>query len=113
MVEDGDKEKAWLEELVNLHPVFSSLPLWIKDELGLKPGYQEDLPLNRHARKRMKGEMVRHLFAGPKEGFTFKNAMEEVNGEQRRSCVGVGLAPRPKSRHVGFFSCVSSATSSS
>ena len=79
MVEDGDKEKAWLEELVSSHPVFNSLPSWIKDELVLKPGYQKDLPLNRHARKRMKGEMVCHLFAGKKEGFTFKKAMEEVD----------------------------------
>ena len=88
-MEYGDREKEWLEELLNLHPVFSSLPSWIKDELVVMPGEQKDLPLNRHARKRMKGDMVCHLFAGPKEGFTFKHAMEEVN--KGAHVFGVGL----------------------
>ena len=81
--EETSKEEAWLLELVEDHPVFSKLPKAIKDELVLKPGDWKDLPLNRHARRRLKDDFVCHLYAGPEGGFTLQKAMAELGCSQK------------------------------
>ena len=58
-------EVAWMEKLVQQHPVLSSLPNHIKDRLVVNPGDWSALPGNRHARKRWKsGGIMLHLYAG-------------------------------------------------
>ena len=74
-------EVAWMEKLVQQHPVLSSLPNHIKERLVVNPGEWSALPGNRHARKRWKRSgIMLHLYAGPDSGFTLRQALKQLGG---------------------------------
>ena len=73
----------WLQEVVLNHPVLSSLPTAIKNQLAVEPGEWAHLPVNRHRRKRLKQGFALHLFAGEQEGYTLEKAMQERKLGQR------------------------------
>ena len=53
-----DSENAglvqWMEKVIEEHPVLSSLPCHIRDNLVATPGELKDPPVNRYRRKRLK-----------------------------------------------------------
>ena len=51
-----DDLAAWMEELVEAHPVLRQLPGRIKDRLVVRPTSWNDIPGNKHARKRWNKE---------------------------------------------------------
>ena len=77
--DEVQKEVGWMHELLEVHPVLKGLPKHVKESLVVAPGSWSDLPANRHARKKLKGGFLCHLYAGPKEGFTLKKALAELN----------------------------------
>ena len=79
MPEEASKEEAWMWQLVEENPVFSKLPSWIRDDLVLKPGEWRHLPVNCHARRRLRSDFVCHLYAGPEDGFTFQKALGQAS----------------------------------
>ena len=72
-----EEEVQWLRDLCRLHPVLSELPEHIKEALVCTPGQWQDLPINRHKRKKLKQGYVLHLYSGEKEGFTLEKALKE------------------------------------
>ena len=81
-VESYYKEKEWLQDLVEAHPILKNLPSWLKSRLPDLPA--EDLGLipecNRRKRKRMREGFVAHIYAGEKEGYDLGRAFKEVRG---------------------------------
>ena len=77
--DEVQKEVGWMHELLEVHPVLKGLPRHVKESLVVAPGSWSDLPANRHARKKLRGGFLCHLYAGPKEGFTLKKALAELN----------------------------------
>ena len=80
------EERAWLRNLVEMHPAFKDIPEELKEKIVVTP--HEDyrsLPANRRARKVWRREgCVLHLFAGEAEGYTFSRAMKETTGTSRQ-----------------------------
>ena len=72
------EEREWMERILSKHPVLSDLPGHIREMLVLPPGDVRDLPINRHQRKRLRGEYLLHLYAGEKDGFPLQKAFAEL-----------------------------------
>lgn len=86
-MDDEEKEKKWIEELVDVHPALISLPAEVKRSLVVKPSNDlKPLPgLNKRGRKRAARDgLVVHLYAGPKEGFTLSRAAKEVGAQENQ-----------------------------
>lgn len=86
-MDDEEKEKKWIEELVEVHPALISLPAEVKRSLVVKPSKDlKPLPgLNKRGRKRAARDgLVVHLYAGPKEGFTLSRAAKEVGAQENQ-----------------------------
>ena len=79
-----EEELKWMKKLLEVHPVLKTLPEWIKEKLIITPGRWNQLPANRRWRKRMKRDgIIVHLFAGPDEGFTLKQAWKQSGGSEK------------------------------
>ena len=70
-VEEFEKEVQWMRDLVEAHPVLSTLPKGIRERLVVTPGPWSTLPANKRKRKAMKRDgFICHLFAGEETGYT-------------------------------------------
>ena len=80
------KEKEWLQDLVEAHPVLKGLPSWLKCRLPELPADNlRRIPgCNRRKRKRMQEGFVAHLYAGEKEGYDLGRAFKEIGGDGNR-----------------------------
>ena len=86
-MDEEDREKEWIKELINVHPALKTLPDQVKRGLVVKPAKDlKTLPgLNRRGRKRaMKDGLMVHLYAGPKEGYTLARALKEVGSQENK-----------------------------
>ena len=81
-----DKEKEWLNNLVEAHPILKELPDWLRSRLPDLPDCDlRRIPgCNRRKRKKMQGGFVAHLYAGEKEGYDLGRAFKEVGGDANR-----------------------------
>ena len=78
-----EKEKKWMEDLVQSHPVLRDLPDRIKSRLVTDIGEWKDLPVNRRQRKRLQRDgFLVHLYAGESEGFTLSRAWKQQGGQE-------------------------------
>ncbi len=83
-VKEEEKEREWLVRMVEEHPILNRLPSEVKSSLIVTPAQDlVELPeTNRRSRRKInKGGGVLHLYAGPKEGFTLKEAMKKEGGD--------------------------------
>ena len=85
-VEPCRKEKEWLHNLVDAHPILKDLPDWLKNRLPDLPdsGLRRIPGCNRRRRKKMQNGFVAHLYAGEKEGYDLGRAFKEVGGDGNR-----------------------------
>ncbi|CAL1136331.1 unnamed protein product [Cladocopium goreaui] len=73
-----EKEKIWMQALVEAHPVLRQLPAEIKKRLVVDVGSWRDLPVNRRQRRRLQRDgFIAHLYAGESEGFTLTRAYQQ------------------------------------
>ncbi|CAL1154816.1 unnamed protein product [Cladocopium goreaui] len=76
-----EKEKIWMQALVEAHPVLRQLPAEIKKSLVVDVGSWRDLPVNRRQRRRLQRDgFIAHLYAGESEGFTLTRAYQQQGG---------------------------------
>ncbi len=79
------KEKGWLLQLVEAHPVVKALPTTLKQ--GLVECLAEDLKkilgCNCRRRRRLRRGFIVHLFAGEEAGYTLSRAFSDSGGDQR------------------------------
>ncbi|CAL1147447.1 unnamed protein product [Cladocopium goreaui] len=76
-----EKEKIWMQALVEAHPVLRQLPAEIKKSLVVDVGSWRDLPVNRRQRRRLQLDgFIAHLYAGESEGFTLTRAYQQQGG---------------------------------
>ena len=77
------KERDWLQDLVEAHPILKGLPGWLKSRLPELPADNlRRIPgCNRRKRKKMQEGFVAHLYAGEKEGYDLGRAFKEVGGD--------------------------------
>lgn len=83
-IKDEEKEREWLARMVEEHPILNRLPEGVRKSLVVAPASDlMELPeTNRRLRRSlMKKGGVLHLYAGPKEGFTLKEAVKKEGGE--------------------------------
>ena len=79
-------ELMFLDRLLENHPAFEEVPVYLKDRIVDFPATSWDgLLLNRRLRKRIKNQgCIVHLYAGKDEGFTLTKAMKECGGDTTR-----------------------------
>ncbi|CAL1166872.1 unnamed protein product [Cladocopium goreaui] len=76
-----EKEKIWMQALVEAHPVLRQLSAEIKKSLVVDVGSWRDLPVNRRQRRRLQRDgFIAHLYAGESEGFTLTRAYQQQGG---------------------------------
>ena len=83
-VKEEEKEKEWLTRLAEEHPVLQQLPVEVRRRLVVTPALDLiQLPeTNKRIRRRINSRGgVLHLYAGPKEGFTLKEAIKKEGGD--------------------------------
>ena len=79
-----EEEVQWKKQLIALHPVFSSLPSWLKDRLVVEPAGWDCIPANRRQRRTMRREgFVLHLYSGEEDGYTLKRSLKGQGGRDR------------------------------
>ena len=79
-----DKEREWLQNLVQAHPALRDIPETVKEKLVVKP--DDDLRrlpgCNRRRRRTLEKEgFVVHLYAGQDNGSTLTRAFKEIGGD--------------------------------
>ena len=79
-----NSEVAWIQRLVNEHPVFASLPAHLKEALVESPAENLQPLANRRIRKlwHRQGVLI-HAFSGENQGYTLRRAFHEVGGDKR------------------------------
>ncbi len=84
---EADEEERILREMIQSHPVLSTLPLRLQQRLVVPPA--QDLKGLPNANKRLRRQfgkhgMMVHLYAGEDQGFTLKRALQEAGGKVER-----------------------------
>ena len=80
------KEMDWVKDFINTHPVLSSLPQRVKDQLIKRPSTTASgIPgVNKRRRKLWyKKGLTLHLYSGERSGFGLERALKEQGGDDR------------------------------
>ena len=74
-----------MNRLVEVHPVLSKLPDWLKGRLVVDPGDWSSIPLNRRRRRMLREEgFAVHLYSGEEGSFTLGRSMKSQGGPHEK-----------------------------